>query len=79
MLRICNSRAVFFAKLLTEFNGTGRAKFNTLAAGYALFLVYNSYTVYNMDRVKLTCLYTGTNTGTAVAAGTFMAIFGVGI
>ena len=42
---------------------------NTLAAGYALFLVYNSYAVYNMDRVKLTCLYTGTKTGTAVAAG----------
>ena len=42
---------------------------NTLAAGYALLLVYNSYAVYNMDRIKLTCLYAGAKTGTAVAAG----------
>ena len=42
---------------------------NTLAAGYALLLVYNSYAVYNMDRVKLTCFYTGAKTSTAIAAG----------
>ena len=44
---------------------------NTLAAGYALFLVYNSYAVYNMDRVKLTCLYAGAIAHTAVSACLF--------
>ena len=40
---------------------------NTLAAGYALFLVYNSYAIYNMDRVKLTCFHAGAISHTAVS------------
>lgn len=46
-----------------------RTSLRTLTTGNTLLLVDNGNTVYNMDRVKLTCLYTGTKTGTAVAAG----------
>ena len=42
---------------------------NTLAAGYALLLVYNSYAVYNMDRIKLTCLYAASGAETALRTG----------
>ena len=44
-----------------------RAGSYALAAGYALLFVNNSNTVYYVDCVELTCLYTGTVTHTAVS------------
>ena len=35
-----------------------RTSLRTLTTGNALLLIDNGNTVYNMDRVKLTCLYT---------------------
>ena len=39
-----------------------RAGSNALAAGYTLLFVNDCNTVYNMDRIKLTCLYAGAKT-----------------
>ena len=39
-----------------------RTSLRTLTTGNTLLLVDNGNTVYNMDRVKLTCLYAGAKT-----------------
>ena len=43
-----------------------RTSLRTLTTGNTLLLVDNGNTVYNMDRVKLTCLYTASGTETSV-------------
>ena len=43
-----------------------RTSLRTLTTGNTLLLVDNGNTVYNMDRVKLTCLHTASGTETSV-------------
>ena len=48
-----------------ELDQVTRTSLCALTTGNALLLVDNSNTVYNMDRVKLTCLYTASGTETS--------------
>ena len=49
-----------------ELDQVTRTSLCALTTGNALLLVDNSNTVYNMDRVKLTCLHTASRTETSV-------------
>ena len=48
-----------------ELDQVTRTSLCALTTGNALLLVDNGNTVYNMDRVKLTCLYTASGTETS--------------
>ena len=50
-----------------------RTSLRTLTTGNTLLLVDNGNTVYNMDRVKLTCLHTASGTETSVVTALFLS------